>query len=823
MDSKTKKQTLSAKGFVSFSLNQIARLKKLGKPRTADKYTCALNSFMRFRQKREIPLKEMNTHLMMEYEVYLKSAGLCPNTTSFYLRNLRALYNRAVAQGLTVQRHPFKYVYTGIDKTPKRAVSLKEIRQIHALPLAPQSVLDWARDLFLFSFYTRGMSFVDMAFLKKKDLCGDVLSYRRRKTNQQLFIRWEMRMQAVIDKYDTGDSPYLLPIILGLTATPCRMNRHGFTDLFDTLITSQSIAEFIKKGVLSAFDYVSIRPDGVERRLIDSLKKCGTDGDYQVREMEEVLNKRTSIERLYRSMIRFAGGKKGIVYAISIDHARRIAEYYTEQGVKAVAIDGRTPREERKRLVAAFKSGEPDVLVNVEVFSEGFDCPDVEFVQLDRPTLSLAKYLQQVGRGLRRAEGKENCVVIDNVGLYRLFGLPVVPWNWEEMFRGRIAGKALLETSQAGCSFTSTVQRPEMTETDCGVETVISHDVLLARLEEWSLPCAVPERKEAVLKPWKEEKSGLWGLRCGREKVTEPQFAAVFDIRKNRAAVKFEDNRCGLLDASGKVVWQMEGCRSVKFVRHDFLMVETAGNRTCYLDLCNLRLYDRKPEVKRYGAFEMLKVGKNMYCSRTQKVYESGCYAGGLFIANRNFYLSIFEYGNRCACLLAGDSDNFYWIHRRLEDGSLVITDSEGRYYHASEGKTKVYLGSENSKRAWRDCCESIERLAERIRNVQEEQEKARKRQVLTAFKQAVPFQAGMKWGLKVGNCVTVPPIYRKIKPPVGRFCAVEMNYSQWGIVRIDGTVLVEPKYPEVTIEKDGTALLTSVTGKKWLVHLSAP
>lgn len=213
MDSKTKKQTSSAKGFASFSLNQIARLKKLGKPRTADKYTCALNSFMRFRQKREIPLREMNAHLMMEYEVYLKSAGLCPNTTSFYQRNLRALYNRAVAQGLTVQRHPFKYVYTGIDKTPKRAVSLKEIRRIHDLPLASQSVLDWARDLFLFSFYTRGMSFVDMAFLKKKDLCNGVLSYRRRKTNQQLFIRWEKRMQAVVDKYDTGDSPYLLPII----------------------------------------------------------------------------------------------------------------------------------------------------------------------------------------------------------------------------------------------------------------------------------------------------------------------------------------------------------------------------------------------------------------------------------------------------------------------------------------------------------------------------------------------------------------------------------------------------------------------------------
>ena len=199
---------------------------------------------------------------------------------------------------------------------------------------------------------------------------------------------------------------------LGLTATPCRMNHAGFTDLFDTMVTSWTMAEFIRKGVLSAFDYVSIRPNSQEQHLIDSLQKRGADGDYQVKEMDAVLNKQPSIERLYHSMREFADRKKGIVYAISIDHARKIAAYYNQQGVRTVAIDSKTPREERKRMVDVFKKGEIQVMVNVDVFSEGFDCPDVEFVQMGRPTLSLAKYLQQVGRGLRKSEGKESCILI---------------------------------------------------------------------------------------------------------------------------------------------------------------------------------------------------------------------------------------------------------------------------------------------------------------------------------------------------------------------------------------------------------------------------
>ena len=197
---------------------------------------------------------------------------------------------------------------------------------------------------------------------------------------------------------------------LGMTATPCRLNGKGFTDLFDALITSWSIAEFIGKGWLSAFDYVSIRADSREQQIIDSLKKRGVDGDYQVKEMNEVLNRQVSIRRLYESVERYAAGKKGMVYAVSIAHARQIAAYYNAHGVSAVAIDSKTPASERRELGEGFRQGRIRVLVNVDIFSEGFDCPDVEFVQLARPTLSLAKYLQQGGRGLRKSGDKESCM-----------------------------------------------------------------------------------------------------------------------------------------------------------------------------------------------------------------------------------------------------------------------------------------------------------------------------------------------------------------------------------------------------------------------------
>ena len=318
---------------------------------------------------------------------------------------------------------------------------------------------------------------------------------------------------------------------LGLTATPYRMNGKGFTDLFDALLCSWSMERFIAEGRLSLYDYYSIKPDSADQLLIDSLQKRGVDGDYQQKELNKVMDVRPSLERLCLTIKQYVPGKKGIVYAISIQHAEHIAEYYRENGIKAVAISSKTPSSLRKELIERFKASntsqnlsfsnhpvplskegisskitpslftlkegstafpkplspqgtgdvtaptrrsEPlrskdggpskvspdcagwdrlgksgasdiDVLVSVDLFSEGFDCPDVEFIQLARPTLSLAKYMQMVGRGLRVAEGKAYCVILDNVGLYKRFGLPSVDRDWQSMFEGRTSLEDILQ------------------------------------------------------------------------------------------------------------------------------------------------------------------------------------------------------------------------------------------------------------------------------------------------------------------------------------------------------------------------------------------
>jgi len=204
--------------FIVFANQLITELKIAGKRRTAETYSASVNSISRFHGNDDISFDDMNSNLIMRYESYLKSSGLCPNSTSFYMRNLRAIYNRAVEKQLTEQRHPFKRVYTGIDKTIKRAVPLKIIRKIRDLDFKVDPAMDYARNIFMFSFYTRGMSFIDMAYLRKNDLKDGILSYRRRKTGQQLFIKWEKPMQQIVSKYDTSGSPYLLPIIRNIAA-----------------------------------------------------------------------------------------------------------------------------------------------------------------------------------------------------------------------------------------------------------------------------------------------------------------------------------------------------------------------------------------------------------------------------------------------------------------------------------------------------------------------------------------------------------------------------------------------------------------------------
>ena len=199
--------------FFSFMKEIIIHLEQMGKLRTAENYSYTLNSFMQFRHYEDIFLSELDSDLIQLYEAYLLKKGIVRNTSSFYMRILRAVYNRALEKNLVEQQNLFKHVYTGVDKTVKRAISLSAIKRIKQLDLSMQPHWDFARDMFLFSFYTRGMSFIDMAYLKKKDLQNGILSYRRQKTDQQLFIKWEQPMQDIIDKYDTEDSPYLLPII----------------------------------------------------------------------------------------------------------------------------------------------------------------------------------------------------------------------------------------------------------------------------------------------------------------------------------------------------------------------------------------------------------------------------------------------------------------------------------------------------------------------------------------------------------------------------------------------------------------------------------
>ena len=443
---------------------------------------------------------------------------------------------------------------------------------------------------------------------------------------------------------------------LGLTATPCRLNGKGFTDLFDVLVQSWSVPEFISKGRLATYDFVSIKSHGMTQRLIDSLQKRGADGDYQNKEMDMLLNKKPSIERLYRSLEEFGKDRKGIVYAINISHANAIAEFYREHGIAAVAIDSKTPSSLRKELIERFKASNntsfskthpssltlkggstafpkplspqgtgdvtapprrseplrskdggpskvsPDcagwdrltdtclraadgvgdrlgatclraadgladgagdglgatclrpadglapiqVLVNVDIFSEGFDCPDVEFVQLARPTLSLAKYLQMVGRGLRVARGKKNCVIIDNVGLYRVFGLPSQVWNWNAMFEGKLKVGKRKETPKDREFFLMNEKQDDIQiHPDSEMMMVMSHEELLQTI----------------------------------------QYREFVDSRGEFAIIKLPDGKMTVVNREGEQVLEPGDYRDMKLLDGNILFYRHRRKDVCYYDL----------------------------------------------------------------------------------------------------------------------------------------------------------------------------------------------------------------------------------------------
>ena len=392
--------------------------------------------------------------------------------------------------------------------------------------------------------------------------------YRELKEKPSLIVIDEAH-HALAETYAEVMNAYPKAKKLGLTATPYRMNGKGFTDLFDTLLCSWNMERFIAEGRLSLYDYYSIKPDSADQLLIDSLQKRGADGDYQQKELNEVMDVRPSLERLCLTIKQYVPGKKGIVYAISIQHAEHIAEFYRENGIKAVAISSKTPLADRKLLIEKFKKthtdltdstdNEIEVLVSVDLFSEGFDCPDVEFIQLARPTLSLAKYMQMVGRGLRVAEGKECCVILDNVGLYKRFGLPSADRDWQSMFEGRtsledILQEACVQVNGHNC------RMDVLMDGDDEMMKIISHERQQRMIMD-SYGYYLVENDKGLLGI--KDKDGHVILDCLYKKieVTNDGFAYCY-IRKKAGRKEWLDLRNGL--------WFVKKPQSVKLLGIDF-------------------------------------------------------------------------------------------------------------------------------------------------------------------------------------------------------------------------------------------------------------
>ena len=572
---------------------------------------------------------------------------------------------------------------------------------------------------------------------------------------------------------------------LGLTATPCRLNGKGFTDLFDVLVQSWDIPTFIKEKWLSTYDFVSIKADSRTQQLISSLKKRGADGDYQVKEMDAVLNKRPSIERLYNCVMGYAHNRKGFVYAININHARSIAEYYQSQGVHAVAIDSHTPVKERERIISSFRSGGLQVLVNVDIFSEGFDCPDVEFIQLARPTLSLAKYLQMVGRGLRPSKGKKNCMIIDNVGLYRVFGLPSQIWDWKSAFEGRMKMrderlKSRDERLKSRDNHSSLIIHQKI---DTEMYLVVSHEQLDATFEQHTEDGRMMKVRNDLL-------SGKWG----RVKRIDRQLVE---------------------------------------------LLESKDDVHTYVDLVNMNFFkgtkDDKPRVVKLGGFEFIRNG-NIILSRTRKVLLLP--RSTICTLTMSFYSEFqgfdfketclaFEYGKwqngtKRIIFLHDDSNEYYWSSSRLSDNSIVIMDADGNYYLKAEGQPRMFLGrtdTNEEREAMKAKITEVETAAKK----KKESEKNKPRREFEIIGTVSPYRLGQKWGIRDSKGhIIVPPIYRKIKNE-HNFFSFEDLPLHWGVMDKFGKVLVEPKHDKVEITPDGKAILTSITGKQTVINLKSP
>ena len=500
---------------------------------------------------------------------------------------------------------------------------------------------------------------------------------------------------------------------LGLTATPCRLNGKGFTDLFEVLLSSLTVPEFIKKGVLAPFDYVTINEGSSQQQLIDSLTKRGADGDYQVKEMNEVLNKRPSIEQLYNCYTQFAKKKKGIVYAVSIEHARSIAEYYESKGIKAVAISAKTPAKERAGFLDDFRKGKIQTLVNVDIFSEGFDCPDVEFIQLARPTLSLAKYLQMVGRGLRPHKKKECCVILDNVGLVRLFGLPTRCWNWQSAFEGRIKmreerlksrdNQSLINNQEIKNSHSSLINNQEINS----FSLVIAHEQLEqlindAELEEWNNRQGIAEE---AAEAFRSENSKMWGLRRGGMMMVEPKYLRVFNIKEGLAAVRLQDNKLAVVDMKGNIVRGLGNGISARICSKDFAEVER-NNDYEYIDLLSGQIYYDLPRIVSEKEPQLMRASSNGLILRLKDPFVYGSINEDEYfkpVNEFNYFYMIYMKGFKAdveryavdtltLIVIKGDNERAYWLYDVHEDGSIDVIDRQCNAYHVMPDGTKEKL-----------------------------------------------------------------------------------------------------------------------------------
>lgn len=208
----TEPATTESCSLVKFAEKVVVQLGERKEHRLTETYSCAMRSFMRFRKGKDIKLTDITRKVIDDYECYLKQEGLTLNSISFYMRILRAIFNRAVREGLVQDCRPFSNVFTKMTKTAKRAVPIEVIQKLATAQIKNKTE-QLARDLFLFSFYTRGMSFVDIAFLKKSDIHNGYLIYKRKKTGQELKVAWRPQMQAIVDKHPSYDGEHLLGVL----------------------------------------------------------------------------------------------------------------------------------------------------------------------------------------------------------------------------------------------------------------------------------------------------------------------------------------------------------------------------------------------------------------------------------------------------------------------------------------------------------------------------------------------------------------------------------------------------------------------------------